>query len=77
MFLLAICGRIHLFKFMYIYGKCKGISVTCYQVGLIMAVKPKRVTIRHKLLSASIGCYLKVDDMEHYCSDHMYTGKSN
>jgi len=21
-----------------VYGKCKGISVTCYQVGLIMAV---------------------------------------
>jgi hypothetical protein len=42
-----------------------------------MAVEPVHVTICRMLLSVSIGYYLKVDDMNHCSSDHMYTGKSD
>jgi hypothetical protein len=42
-----------------------------------MALEPKHVTICHILLSVFIGYCLKVDDVEHYCRDHMHTGKSH
>jgi hypothetical protein len=50
---------------------------TCYQVGVIMSVEPKHLTIGRMLLNVFIGYCLKVDDMKHYCCDHMHTGKSH